>query len=33
MYRMMSNHAIWIDKGVVRKSGLVEEVTNEYMNE
>ena len=31
--RKLCDHAIWIDKGVVRKSGLVEEVTNEYMNE
>ena len=31
--RQLCDHAIWIDKGVVRKSGLVEEVTNEYMNE
>ena len=31
--RKLCDHAIWIDKGVVRKSGLVEEVTNEYMND
>lgn len=30
--RNLCDHAIWIDHGVVKKSGLVEEVTEEYMN-
>ena len=30
--RQLCDHAIWIDKGNVRMSGLVEEVTTEYMH-
>lgn len=30
--RNLCDHAIWIDHGVMKKSGLVEEVTAEYMN-
>ena len=30
--RQLCDHAIWINKGNVRMSGLVEEVTNEYMH-
>lgn len=30
--RNLCDHAVWIDHGVVKKSGLVEEVTAEYMN-
>lgn len=29
----LCDHAIWLDHGVVKKSGLVEEVAAEYMNE
>lgn len=30
--RNLCDHAIWLEHGVVKKSGLVEEVTDEYMN-
>ena len=30
--RQLCDHAIWIDKGNVRMSGLVEEVKTEYMH-
>ena len=30
--RKLCDHAIWLEHGVVRKLGLVDEVTDEYMN-
>ena len=31
--RKLCDHAIWLDKGDVRMSGLVKEVTDEYIKE